>query len=47
VSRQTAAIAPSILCADFAKLGEAVDNVLAAGADWGEAGATHEGRFTP
>lgn len=27
-------IAPSILSADFAKLGEEVDNVLAAGADW-------------
>lgn len=26
-------IAPSILCADFARLGEEVDNVLAAGAD--------------
>ena len=29
-----AVIAPSILSADFAKLGEEVDNVLAAGADW-------------
>ena len=28
------AIAPSILSADFARLGEEVDNVLAAGADW-------------
>jgi ribulose-phosphate 3-epimerase len=27
-------IAPSILSANFAKLGEEVDNVLAAGADW-------------
>ena len=27
-------IAPSILSADFAKLGEEVDNVLTAGADW-------------
>lgn len=27
-------IAPSILAADFAKLGEEVDDVLAAGADW-------------
>ena len=27
-------IAPSILSADFARLGEEVDNVLAAGADW-------------
>ena len=27
-------IAPSILAADFARLGEEVDNVLAAGADW-------------
>ena len=32
--RQTAVIAPSILSADFARLGEEVDNVLAAGADW-------------
>ena len=31
---QTAVIAPSILSANFAKLGEEVDNVLAAGADW-------------
>src|SRR4026209_2593333 len=29
-----ALIAPSILSANFAKLGEEVDNVLAAGADW-------------
>ena len=35
--KQPAAIAPSILSANFAKLGEDVDNVLAAGADWGEA----------
>ena len=27
-------IAPSILSANFAKLGEEVDNVIAAGADW-------------
>ena len=27
-------IAPSILSANFARLGEEVDNVLAAGADW-------------
>jgi ribulose-phosphate 3-epimerase len=32
--KQSAAIAPSILSADFARLGEEVDNVLAAGADW-------------
>ncbi|TYT27096.1 ribulose-phosphate 3-epimerase [Luteimonas viscosa] len=31
---QPAVIAPSILSADFAKLGEEVDRVLAAGADW-------------
>ena len=30
---QPFAIAPSILSADFARLGEEVDNVLAAGAD--------------
>jgi ribulose-phosphate 3-epimerase len=30
----TALIAPSILSADFARLGEEVNNVLAAGADW-------------
>lgn len=29
-----AVIAPSILSADFARLGEEVDNVIAAGADW-------------
>ena len=34
VSRQSAVIAPSILSANFAKLGEEVDNVLAGGADW-------------
>lgn len=34
MSRQSAVIAPSILSANFAKLGEEVDNVLAAGADW-------------
>ena len=31
---QSTVIAPSILSADFARLGEEVDNVLAAGADW-------------
>ncbi len=31
---QTTVIAPSILSADFARLGEEVDNVIAAGADW-------------
>jgi ribulose-phosphate 3-epimerase len=31
---QPAVIAPSILSADFARLGEEVDRVLAAGADW-------------
>ena len=31
---QIPVIAPSILSANFAKLGEEVDNVLAAGADW-------------
>jgi ribulose-phosphate 3-epimerase len=31
---QTTVIAPSILSADFARLGEEVDNVLKAGADW-------------
>ena len=31
---QPTVIAPSILSANFAKLGEDVDNVLAAGADW-------------
>ncbi len=31
---QSTVIAPSILSANFAKLGEEVDNVLAAGADW-------------
>lgn len=32
--RQPAIIAPSILSADFARIGEEVRNVLAAGADW-------------
>jgi ribulose-phosphate 3-epimerase len=32
--KQPTVIAPSILSANFAKLGEEVDNVLAAGADW-------------
>lgn len=31
---QPTVIAPSILSADFARLGEEVDNVLASGADW-------------
>lgn len=34
LSMQPTVIAPSILSADFARLGEEVDNVLAAGADW-------------
>lgn len=34
MGRQNAIIAPSILSADFAKLGEECDNVLKAGADW-------------
>lgn len=34
MSRLPPLIAPSILSADFARLGEEVDNVLAAGADW-------------
>ena len=34
MSTQSTVIAPSILSADFARLGEEVDNVLAAGADW-------------
>lgn len=32
--KQSCVIAPSILSANFAKLGEEVDNVIAAGADW-------------
>jgi ribulose-phosphate 3-epimerase len=32
--KQPAVIAPSILSANFARLGEEVDNVLAAGAEW-------------
>src|SRR5690348_17962133 len=32
--KQPAVIAPSILSANFARLGEEVDTVLAAGADW-------------
>src|SRR5512142_3296415 len=32
--KQPAVIAPSILSANFARLGEEVDAVLAAGADW-------------
>src|SRR5512140_2711442 len=34
MAKQTSVIAPSILSANFARLGEEVDNVLAAGADW-------------
>lgn len=34
MSRQSTVIAPSILSADFARLGEEVDRVLAAGANW-------------
>ena len=34
MSTQSTVIAPSILSANFARLGEEVDNVLAAGADW-------------
>ncbi|PJK01580.1 ribulose-phosphate 3-epimerase [Lysobacteraceae bacterium NML03-0222] len=34
MSRQSTVIAPSILSADFARLGEEVRNVLEAGADW-------------
>ena len=34
MSTQSTVIAPAILSANFAKLGEEVDNVLAAGADW-------------
>jgi ribulose-phosphate 3-epimerase len=34
MSRQQPVIAPSILSADFARLGEDTDRVLAAGADW-------------
>ena len=34
VSKQSCVIAPSILSANFARLGEEVDAVLAAGADW-------------
>ncbi len=34
MSRQSDIIAPSILSADFARLGEEVNNVIAAGADW-------------
>jgi ribulose-phosphate 3-epimerase len=32
--KQSAVIAPSILSADFARLGEEVDNVISAGAQW-------------
>src|SRR5579864_2059786 len=32
--KQPAVIAPSILSADFARLGEEVNNVIAAGAEW-------------
>ncbi|ROU08012.1 ribulose-phosphate 3-epimerase [Lysobacter enzymogenes] len=34
MTTQSTVIAPSILSADFARLGEEVDNVLKAGADW-------------
>jgi ribulose-phosphate 3-epimerase len=34
MARQAAVIAPSILSADFARLGDEVDAVLTAGADW-------------
>jgi ribulose-phosphate 3-epimerase len=34
MSTRTFRIAPSILSADFARLGEEVRNVVAAGADW-------------
>ncbi|HEX7111012.1 MAG TPA: ribulose-phosphate 3-epimerase [Mizugakiibacter sp.] len=34
MAKQSTVIAPSILSADFARLGEEVDHVLAAGADW-------------
>jgi ribulose-phosphate 3-epimerase len=34
MSRQSTVIAPSILSADFARLGQEVTDVLAAGADW-------------
>ena len=34
MAKQENIIAPSILSADFARLGEEVDNVLTAGADW-------------
>ena len=34
MSQQPLVIAPSILSADFARLGQEVDDVLAAGADW-------------
>src|SRR6476659_6818421 len=34
MARQSPVIAPSILSANFARLGEEVDNVIAAGAEW-------------
>ena len=34
MSKQSNVIAPSILSADFARLGEEVKDVLSAGADW-------------
>ncbi|MGH8213328.1 MAG: ribulose-phosphate 3-epimerase, partial [Rhodanobacteraceae bacterium] len=34
MAKQTCVICPSILSADFARLGEEVDRVLEAGADW-------------
>ena len=41
MSTQSTVIAPSILSANFAKLGEEVDNVLAAGAEEGD--GNHQG----
>ena len=44
MTMQTTVIAPSILSANFAKLGEEVDNVLAAGADTFVAGSAIFGK---